>query len=90
MEDRELIKKLIPLLLDGRRDSGGIMWRLSIKSTLEIFKLFNSNNIEKIDSEMVKIVHNYPELFEIYGITIFGKSYVEYRGRMIFLRGDTE
>lgn len=88
MEDRELIKKLIPLLLDGRRDSGGIMWRLSIKSTLEIFKLFNSNDIEKIDREMVKIAHNYPELFEIYGITIFGKSYLEYRGHMIYLRGD--
>lgn len=63
------------------------MWRLSEKSTLEIFKLFNSNNITKVDDEITKVVYKYPELFELYGITAFGVSYVEYRGLMIWMKG---
>jgi len=75
MNDKELIKKVIPLLLD--RDSRyRHIHSVSEKSTRLLAKIFKCRKREvELDLNLSNLIDKYPEIFSLYGIKTVDNGY---------------
>lgn len=75
MNDKELIKKVIPLLLD-RNTKYPHIYFVSGESLAELFEC--SAHTLELESNITRFVNKYPEIFSLYGIKTVDNGYGKY------------
>lgn len=84
MEDKELIKTVLTLLIDGRVGSSGTTHIVSEKSNAGLFKLYNStgNVCNTLHKLVTTLVLTYSHIFSLYGLSEDDGN-IFYKGRFV-------